>query len=92
MLTPTGNIKYVRAVVLVNDPASDDITAVSCSGDGITVGNLVQFNPAMLTEVTLSIATSDDTAALDLQAIDVSPTNFKDHSDPELGLTTGADK
>ena len=87
VLTPSGKIKYIRAVVLVNNPDSDNITAVGCSGDGITVGNLVQFNPAMLTELTLSIATSDDTAALDLEAIDVSPTDFKDHSETNVALT-----
>ena len=87
VLTPLGIIKYIRAVVLLTDPATDEITAVGCSGDGITMGPLVKFDPAMLTAVTLSIATGDDTTKMKLEAVDVTPTDFKDKVDPEKALT-----
>ena len=82
VLVPSGPMKYVRGVVMVNNPISDEPTAVNCSDNGIQIGQLIQFDPVMLMNATISIAMPGDTTALDLKAIYVSPINFKDHNMP----------
>ena len=62
-------------------------TYVGCSGDGIQIGQLVQFDPANLTAVNLSLDTDAEVTTLDLKAIDVSPTDFKDHKDPDVDVS-----
>ena len=74
-------------MIWTTNPTANTPTCVGCSGDGIQIGQLVQFDPTNLTAVTLSVATEADTATLDLKAIDVSPADFKDHNDPELNVS-----
>ena len=40
-----------------------------------------------MTSVTISIVTVDNSAALDLMALDISPTDFKDHANTELDVS-----
>ena len=87
VLVSSGHVKCVNHVIWTTDPSTDMPTCVGCSGDGIQIGQLVQFDPTNLTAVTLSLATDADRATLDLKAIDVSPTDFKDHDDPDLDLS-----
>ena len=87
MLVSSGHLKYVRGVIMVNDPVTELPTCVSYSGDGIQIKQLVQFDPALLTAVTLSIATTADTTVLDLQALNILSTDFKDHADPEANMS-----
>ena len=83
VLVSSGHIKYVQHVIWTTNPPTGLPTCIGCSGDGIQIGQLVQFDPANLTAVTLSIATAADTAILDLKAINISPTDIKDYTDPE---------
>ena len=87
VLVSSGHVKYVQHVVMATNPDTDLPTCVGCSGDGIQIGQLVKFDTALLTAVTLSIATVADTAILDLKVIDISPTDFKDHTDPEVNVS-----
>ena len=87
VLVSWGHLKYVQNVVMVTNPDNELPTCVGCSGCGIQIGQLVQFVPALPTAVTLSIATAADTAILDLKAINISPTDFKDHTDPEVNVS-----
>ena len=41
MLVSSGHLKYVRGMVMVNDPVTELPTCVSYSGDGIQIGQLV---------------------------------------------------
>ena len=87
VLVSSGHVKCVEHMIWTTDSSTNIPTCVRCSGDGIQIGQLVQFDLANLTAVTLSVATEVDTAILDLKAIDVSPTDFKDHEDPELTVS-----
>ena len=74
-------------MLLIKDPDTKLLICVGCSGNGIQIGQFVQFQPSLMTAITLSIATIVDTTALGLQALDISPIDFKDYTDPEAKMS-----
>ena len=59
-----------------------------CSRDiYIQIGQLIQFLPKPLTNVIVSLASSDDMTALGLGDLGVTPTECKEHLDQQAFLT-----
>ena len=87
VLVSSEQLKYVRNVFMVNNPVTKLPTCVSCSGDGIQIRQLIQFDPFLMTAITCSVATTADTAALNLKALNISLTDFKDHANSKLNAS-----